>query len=141
MFFVQYVNYSEGKTVQTVSFLASLREEQIYGPFLLVVPLSTLRHWEREFAFWTPDVNCVCLSFSFFGECRCKHRRQIVYTGSQEARKIIKQYEFYYDNTKNNNKKKKEDKTAVKFTVLLTSYELVLQDSLNSLLLNAMASH
>lgn len=52
-----------GKTVQTVSFLASLRyEDHITDPFLVAVPLSTLRNWEREFETWTPDLNIV----SFF---------------------------------------------------------------------------
>ncbi len=38
-----------GKTVQVVSFIEHLRtEEDIRGPFLIVVPLSTIQHWRRE---------------------------------------------------------------------------------------------
>ena len=39
-----------GKTVQVVTFLDHLFEvEQIRGPFLIAVPLSTIEHWKREF--------------------------------------------------------------------------------------------
>lgn len=49
-----------GKTVQTVAFIASLAEEySIRGPFLLVVPLSTIKQWEREIALWAPHLNAV----------------------------------------------------------------------------------
>ena len=42
-----------GKTAQTVSLLASLRRlEQREGPFLIVAPLSTIPHWERELQLW-----------------------------------------------------------------------------------------
>ena len=48
-----------GKTVQTISFLAYLRERGVYGPFLVVAPLSTLSNWVEEFARWTPDIPAV----------------------------------------------------------------------------------
>uniref|UniRef100_A0AAY4D3R2 DNA helicase n=1 Tax=Denticeps clupeoides TaxID=299321 RepID=A0AAY4D3R2_9TELE len=42
-----------GKTIQTISFLNHLfHEHQLYGPFLLVVPLSTLTSWQREIQLW-----------------------------------------------------------------------------------------
>ena len=46
-----------GKTVQTVAMLEHLRTmEHIRGPFLIVVPLSTMEHWKREFEDWTKCV-------------------------------------------------------------------------------------
>lgn len=48
-----------GKTIQSIAFLASLFEDNIY-PHLVVAPLSTLRNWEREFATWAPQMNVVC---------------------------------------------------------------------------------
>jgi ATP-dependent DNA helicase len=48
-----------GKTIQTISFLAFLREMESYGPFLIVAPLSTLSNWIDEFAKWTPGINTV----------------------------------------------------------------------------------
>lgn len=51
-----------GKTLQTISFLGYLRYvNNIDGPFLIIVPKSTLDNWRREFAKWTPDVNVVIL--------------------------------------------------------------------------------
>lgn len=49
-----------GKTIQTISFLAALMNlHQVYGPFLLLVPLSTLPTWLKEFQLWAPQINVV----------------------------------------------------------------------------------
>ena len=49
-----------GKTMQTIAFLAALMKMHgVYGPFLLLVPLSTLPTWLREFRQWAPHVNVV----------------------------------------------------------------------------------
>jgi len=49
-----------GKTIQTISFLNYLfHEHQLYGPFLLVVPLSTLTSWQREIQIWAAQMNAV----------------------------------------------------------------------------------
>ena len=46
-----------GKTLQTISLLASLTlEQRIPRPHLVVVPLSVLGNWLREIAFWCPDL-------------------------------------------------------------------------------------
>ena len=45
-----------GKTIQTISFLAFLREMETYGPFLIVAPLSTTTNWLDEFRKWTPTI-------------------------------------------------------------------------------------
>ncbi|ODV86386.1 hypothetical protein CANARDRAFT_27609 [[Candida] arabinofermentans NRRL YB-2248] len=51
-----------GKTLQTISFLGYLRYfKNISGPFIVIVPKSTLDNWRREFAKWTPDVNVLVL--------------------------------------------------------------------------------
>jgi hypothetical protein len=43
-----------GKTLQTVAFCAQLHEKHgVRGPFLVVAPLSTLPHWQREFQRWS----------------------------------------------------------------------------------------
>lgn len=68
-----------GKTIQTICFLNYLfNEHQLYGPFLLVVPLSTLTSWQREIQLWAPQMNVVvylgdissrnmvCLSFCLY---------------------------------------------------------------------------
>lgn len=49
-----------GKTIQTISFLSYMfHQHQLYGPSLVVVPLSTLTSWQREFDTWAPDMNVV----------------------------------------------------------------------------------
>ena len=54
-----------GKTLQTISFLAYLKQyKDISGPHLVVVPKSTLQNWAREFANWTPDFSVVTLTGS-----------------------------------------------------------------------------
>ena len=47
-----------GKTIQTISFLSVLMSaHQVYGPFLMIVPLSTVVTWQREFQTWAPQIN------------------------------------------------------------------------------------
>ncbi|KAJ2488180.1 putative ATPase [Coemansia sp. RSA 2050] len=43
-----------GKTLQTIAFLCFLRERQVWGPFLVLCPLSTLSNWASEFYRFTP---------------------------------------------------------------------------------------
>jgi hypothetical protein len=49
-----------GKTIQTIAYVASLKEDGASErPHLIVAPLSTLRNWEREFQMWAPQLNVV----------------------------------------------------------------------------------
>lgn len=90
-----------GKTVQTVAFLSYLfHAQQQYGPFLVVVPLSTITAWQSQFAYWAPDLNVVC------------------YMGSAPAREVIREYEFGANFPK-----------RIKANVVLTTYEMVLKDA------------
>lgn len=45
-----------GKTVQCVAFLSHLIENNITGPFLVVVPLTTRSNWANEFEKFAPKV-------------------------------------------------------------------------------------
>lgn len=46
-----------GKTIQTISLVTYLMErKRINGPFLIIVPLSTLSNWILEFERWAPSV-------------------------------------------------------------------------------------
>lgn len=66
-----------GKTVQSVSFLSYLfHTQKQYGPFLVVVPLSTINAWQMQFRTWAPDLNV------------------IMYMGSAASREMIRQTEF-----------------------------------------------
>jgi ATP-dependent helicase STH1/SNF2 len=51
----------KGKTIQAISLLAYLMEvKHNLGPFLVIVPLSTLSNWEGEFHKWCPAARTVC---------------------------------------------------------------------------------
>jgi SNF2 family DNA or RNA helicase len=91
-----------GKTVQSISYLYFMvQEHKINGPFLVVVPLSTLQHWKREIQEWT-EMNVILYYEPQNGKVN---------------RALIRQYEFYYPGTQ-----------KVKFHVLLTTYETVIAD-------------
>ncbi|KAL5197699.1 hypothetical protein ABZP36_001211 [Zizania latifolia] len=91
-----------GKTIQSVSMLGFLHNAQeINGPFLVVVPLSTLSNWAKEFRKWLPDMNVV------------------VYVGNRASREICQQYEFFSN---------KKGGRHVKFHTLITTYEVILKD-------------
>ncbi|XP_047104196.1 ATP-dependent helicase brm-like [Schistocerca piceifrons] len=48
-----------GKTIQTIALITYLMEKkEVHGPFLIIVPLSTLSNWVLEFEKWAPSV-CV----------------------------------------------------------------------------------
>ncbi|KAI7816098.1 SNF2 family N-terminal domain-containing protein [Gamsiella multidivaricata] len=90
-----------GKTVQSISIISFLfHQHNLYGPYLVVVPLSTIGAWQREFERWAPDMNL------------------IVYIGDAASRQAIRDYEFY----------QKGSTTKLKFNVLLTTFELVRMD-------------
>uniref|UniRef100_A0A673Y5N5 Chromodomain helicase DNA binding protein 5 n=1 Tax=Salmo trutta TaxID=8032 RepID=A0A673Y5N5_SALTR len=103
-----------GKTVQTIVFLYSLyKEGHSKGPYLVSAPLSTIINWEREFEMWAPDFYVV------------------TYTGDKESRAVIRENEFTFEDSAVKTGRKvfrmKKD-TAIKFHVLLTSYELITID-------------
>jgi chromodomain-helicase-DNA-binding protein 7 len=88
-----------GKTVQAIAFLDHLhRVEGVRGPFLIVVPLSTLLHWRREIEGWT-ELNVV------------------LYQGNKLNRQAIREYEWFYSGTQ-----------ILKFHILLTTYEMLLAE-------------
>jgi SWI/SNF-related matrix-associated actin-dependent regulator of chromatin subfamily A protein 2/4 len=46
-----------GKTIQTIALITYLMErKKVNGPFLIIVPLSTISNWVNEFLRWAPSV-------------------------------------------------------------------------------------
>ncbi|PVZ99005.1 hypothetical protein BB558_004982 [Smittium angustum] len=45
-----------GKTFQVIALLTKLKEEQIYGPHLIICPTSTLDNWLKEFSKFSPSL-------------------------------------------------------------------------------------
>uniref|UniRef100_A0A7E4W0W4 SWI/SNF related, matrix associated, actin dependent regulator of chromatin, subfamily a, member 5 n=1 Tax=Panagrellus redivivus TaxID=6233 RepID=A0A7E4W0W4_PANRE len=51
-----------GKTLQTISLLGYMKHVKNFnGPFLVIVPKSTLQNWMNEFEKWCPTMRAVCL--------------------------------------------------------------------------------
>ncbi len=49
-----------GKTIEAIAFVDTLfNQYSLFGPFLVVVPLSTMAAWQREFQHWAPDLNVI----------------------------------------------------------------------------------
>uniref|UniRef100_A0A914ICL6 protein disulfide-isomerase n=1 Tax=Globodera rostochiensis TaxID=31243 RepID=A0A914ICL6_GLORO len=90
-----------GKTIQTISFLSSLFHlHEMYGPFLVVVPLSTLPAWQNEFALWGSKLNTV------------------TYMGDVNSREQIRNHELnVFGQAK-----------LCKANVVITTYEICLKD-------------
>lgn len=93
-----------GKTIQSLTFVNSVWEYGIRGPFLIIAPLSTIPNWQREFEAWT-DMNVV------------------VYHGSQQSKSMIQEYEFYFKNEEG-----EPIKEITKFNVLITTFEIIVTD-------------
>ncbi|RLN02482.1 hypothetical protein BBJ28_00014676, partial [Nothophytophthora sp. Chile5] len=111
-----------GKTVQTVMYINHLAMvEQTPRPFIIVAPLSTLGHWQREFDSWT-DLNAV------------------VYHGSASAREVLQNYEFFLSedelaraeeltgkrpsNGAGKRSSPRPKRNCYRFDVLITTYEM-----------------
>ncbi|RKP40233.1 SNF2 family N-terminal domain-containing protein, partial [Dimargaris cristalligena] len=91
-----------GKTVQSVSFLNQIHQSHgINGPFLVVAPLSTVPHWEREFRSWT-TLNV------------------LVYHGSAASRNLIVDTEYYFKDPQG-----RVIPHYYKFDVIITTYEMI----------------
>ncbi|RDX56022.1 hypothetical protein OH76DRAFT_1396366 [Lentinus brumalis] len=91
-----------GKTVQSISLLAYLAEtHDIWGPFLVVSPASTLHNWQQELTRFVPKL------------------KALPYWGNPKDRATLRKFwskkEISYDQD-------------APFHVLITSYQLVLQD-------------
>ncbi|KAK8171685.1 P-loop containing nucleoside triphosphate hydrolase protein [Phyllosticta citrichinensis] len=92
-----------GKTVQSISVMAYLAEvHNIWGPFLVIAPASTLHNWQQEITRFVPDLSV------------------LPYWGSAKDRKILRKF---WD------RKHITYKRDSPFHVLVTSYQLVVQDA------------
>ncbi|AOA61747.1 ATPase and nucleosome spacing factor [Komagataella phaffii CBS 7435] len=92
-----------GKTVQSISVLAYLAEtHNIWGPFLVVTPSSTLHNWQQEISKFLPDF------------------KVLPYWGSAKDRKVLRKFWDRKNIIYNKNSP---------FHVLVTSYQLVVQDA------------
>ena len=92
-----------GKTVQSISVMAYLAEKHnIWGPFLVIAPSSTLHNWQQEITRFVPGLKC------------------LPYWGNAKDRKVLRKFwdRKHITYTKDS-----------PFHVLITSYQLVVQDT------------
>ncbi|KAF1957388.1 hypothetical protein CC80DRAFT_43517 [Byssothecium circinans] len=79
-----------GKTIQTISLITYLIEKkQQPGPYLVVVPLSTLTNWHSEFDKWAPSVSKIV--YKGPPNARKQHQQQIRWGQFQV---LLTTYEF-----------------------------------------------
>ena len=91
-----------GKTVQSISVMAYLAEKHdIWGPFLVVAPASTLHNWQQEITKFVPTL------------------KVLPYWGTASDRKVLRKF---WD------RKHITYKQDSPFHVLVTSYQLVVSD-------------
>ncbi|KAF1992507.1 hypothetical protein K402DRAFT_344863 [Aulographum hederae CBS 113979] len=88
-----------GKTIQTISFLAFLRENESFGPFLIAAPLSTTSNWVAEFEKWTPDIPVV-LYHGSKPEREEIRRKKLKKPGSPEFPVVVTSYEICMNDRK-----------------------------------------
>ena len=50
-----------GKTIQLIAFLAGLAHSGMYRTSLVIAPVTTLRHWQRELRQWHPHFRVIVL--------------------------------------------------------------------------------
>lgn len=92
-----------GKTLQSISVMAYLAEvHNIWGPFLVIAPASTLHNWQQEISRFVPNL------------------KVLPYWGSAKDRKVLRKF---WDRKHITYTKDSE------FHVLVTSYQLVVLDS------------
>ncbi|KAL2018013.1 hypothetical protein VTK56DRAFT_1329 [Thermocarpiscus australiensis] len=91
-----------GKTVQSISVMAYLAERyDIWGPFLVVAPASTLHNWQQEITKFVPQF------------------KVLPYWGTAADRKVLRKF---WD------RKHTTYKKDAPFHVMITSYQLVVSD-------------
>ncbi|KAL4734885.1 SNF2 family N-terminal domain-containing protein [Aspergillus similis] len=92
-----------GKTIQSISVMAYLAEvHNIWGPFLVIAPASTLHNWQQEITKFVPNI------------------KVLPYWGNAKDRKILRKF---WDRKHITYTKESE------FHVLVTSYQLVVLDA------------
>ena len=92
-----------GKTVQSISVMGYLAEKHnIWGPFLVIAPSSTLHNWQQEITRFVPDL------------------KVLPYWGTAKDRKVLRKF---WDRKHITYTKESP------FHVLVTSYQLVVHDT------------
>ena len=121
-----------GKTIQTISLLTYIVEyKKNNGPFLIVVPLSTVSNWTNEFAKWSPSLKVIVYKGS--PAERKAYAHQLRTYGENTGKMSSNNFNQYNTNNSNNynvnniNNNNTFSNTS-KFKVIITTYEYVMKD-------------
>ncbi|GMI21943.1 hypothetical protein TeGR_g9746, partial [Tetraparma gracilis] len=80
-----------GKTIQTIGLLAHMMEAKgNMGPYLVVVPLSTLSNWTNEFRRWLPT----CAAVTYRGSPQQRKELYKSYIAPKRFNVVITTYDF-----------------------------------------------
>ena len=139
-----FLDVFQGKTIQAIALVAYLMElKNNLGPFLVIVPLSTLSNWVNEFTKWCPSAHLVCYKGTpaqrkqlYQDHVRMGHFNVLLTTyeyiikDKSSLRKISWQYAIVDEGHRMKNSASKFAKTlssqyTTKFRVLLTGTPLM----------------
>lgn len=110
-----------GKTLQTIAFIAHLRDKGVLGPHLIIAPVSVLKSWESEFNKFAPTIPVV------------------VYHGTPAERAQIRSERLGLTGQAGRKKKGRKSANAsastgtindvdADFPIIITSYDLIIND-------------
>lgn len=127
-----------GKTLQTIAFIAHLRDLGIWGPFLVVSPLSVLHNWISEFAKFAPTIP-VCM-YHGTQEERAEMRRTVLRPPVLDGKAARPRKSLPGRGRKSTGGKKKkvdsdEDEGPLKdldpteFPIVCTTYDMIIRDT------------
>ncbi len=80
-----------GKTIQTVALFCYLMEKKTNpGPYMVVLPLTTLSNWRNEFAQWAPSLTVV----SYYGTQAERNDLYTTYVKPKKFNVLLTTYEY-----------------------------------------------
>eukprot|EP01024_Parvocaulis_polyphysoides_P020210 TRINITY_DN19362_c0_g4_i2.p1 TRINITY_DN19362_c0_g4~~TRINITY_DN19362_c0_g4_i2.p1 ORF type:complete len:851 (+),score=164.48 TRINITY_DN19362_c0_g4_i2:299-2554(+) len=91
-----------GKTIQTIAFFSYLRSMKVFGPFMVVAPLSTVFNWKLEF------------------EKFCPEQPTVIYHGAKDERESIRRQYSIGSRQRGN--------VGDQFPLFITSFEMIRMD-------------
>lgn len=120
-----------GKTLQTIAFLAHLRDMGIWGPFLIVSPLSVLHNWISEFNKFAPGIP-VCMYHGTQDE-RAELRRTTLRPPTFDGKTARRRKPIRGQGRKSKGRKSEEgdlpDVDPMEFPVVCTTYDMIIRDT------------
>ena len=113
-----------GKTLQTIAFFAHLKAHGVWGPFLVVAPLSTLSNWVLEFQRFAPDVPVVM----YYGDAQERADIRKEKLVQPRAGRAGKGKAGVSSSAAEKEAEKKLKQAQMAYPVVVTTYEVAMRD-------------